>query len=55
MYIAESCRCEVLIITSCGNLVQDGQIQAILKDSKESAFEDTQHNGLINQLLNSEC
>lgn len=37
MYTAEGCRCEVLIMASCGNLVQSGQIQAIMKDSKELA------------------
>ena len=38
MYTAESCRCEVLIITSYGNLVQDGQIQVIMKVTEELAW-----------------
>lgn len=37
MCIAEGCRCEVLIITSCGNLVPSGQTQVIMKGSKELA------------------
>lgn len=35
----EGCRCGVLIITSCGNVVQGGQIQVIMKDTEEWACE----------------